>query len=447
MPQSVSQIDVNGRGGPRVVAILTWRLTDRHPASTAGRKEKPIELTETRDLRGGQPCWIADADAAVASDALPDGPVDIAIVGAGVMGAMLADRLATAGREVVLLDRRPPAHGSTAASTALVMWAADVPLTTLSKEIGETEAARRWRRVHRAVCNLAAHIGAAGIDCGRIDRPELYLAGTLLDDAALRAEGAARVKAGLPTTWLDSATVAARFAIAPRDALLAADSFEVDPVRLTLGLLQRARARGARACFPIDVARIQQGPDVVTLQAADGRTIVARHLILAPGYERPNFFLPAAFKVGSSYAIASAPGLTPLWGENAMIWEASSPYLYTRATADGRIIAGGEDEDFADAQQRDALIGEKAGMIRAKLAAMIAVDDVAIDCAWAAAFGSSPDGLPAIGRARNAARIWLASGFGGNGVTFAALAAELITADFAGAPDRDAACFDPYRFG
>ena len=111
------------------------------------------------------------------------------------------------------------------------------------------------------------------------------------------------------------------------------------------------------------------------------------------------------------------------------------------------MIAGGEDEDFDDATRRDALIGEKSGILRSQLASMLGIDDVPVDCVWAAAFGSSPDGLPAIGRARNHDRIWLASGFGGNGVTFAALAAELITADLDGDPDPDAACFDPYRFG
>jgi glycine/D-amino acid oxidase-like deaminating enzyme len=77
---------------------------------------------------------------------------------------------------------------------------------------------------------------------------------------------------------------------------------------------------------------------------------------------------------------------------------------------------------------------------------MIAADNIQTDCVWSAAFGSSPDGLPAVGRTRNHDNLWLASGFGGNGVTFAALAAELIAADFNDKPDRDAACFDPYRF-
>ncbi|WCM28228.1 FAD-binding oxidoreductase [Sphingomonas sp. QA11] len=405
-----------------------------------------MDLTERRDLRGGHPCWVAIDDNTLTSDPIPSDSVDIAIVGAGVMGAMLGERLSGEGRRVLLLDRRPPAHGSTAASTALVMWAADVPLTRLAGTIGMAEAARRWRRVFAAVERLAARIDDAEIECGRIDRPELYLAGTLLDEQALRAEAEARRAAGLPSDYLDAATVAGRFDIAPRAALLSAGSYEVDPVRLTLGLLAKARARGAAACFPFDVARIEQTGGGSMLHGADGRRIEAKTVILAPGYERAVWFLPAAFTVGSSYAIATAPGRAPLWRENAMIWEASSPYLYTRATADGRVIAGGEDEDFDDARQRDALIETKRGTISAKLAAMIAVEDITVDCAWAAAFGSSPDGLPAIGRARNHDNLWLASGFGGNGVSFAALGTELIAAALSGATDPDAECFDPYRF-
>ena len=69
-----------------------------------------------------------------------------------------------------------------------------------------------------------------------------------------------------------------------------------------------------------------------------------------------------------------------------------------------------------------------------------------VACAWAATFGGSPDGLPAIGPVRGEDHVWLAGGFGGNGVTFASLAAELITKALGGAPDPDADAFDPYRF-
>ncbi|MBN8847442.1 MULTISPECIES: FAD-binding oxidoreductase [unclassified Sphingomonas] len=403
-----------------------------------------MELTESRDLRGGQPCWSADGNERVSSDILPEGFVDVAVVGAGVMGAMLAERLSGAGKRVLLLDRRRPAHGSTAASTALVMWSADVPLSHLSARIGLEEAARRWRRVQAAVRQLDQK--ASSLDCGWVARPELYLAGTLLDEAGLRIEEEMRRAAQLPSDFFDGASVAERFGIAPCAALLSRGCYEVDPVKLTLALLARARRHGAAACFPADVTRLEPDREAIRVWTQDGASIRARDVMLATGYERATWFLPPQFTVGSSYAIATPPGYAPLWRENAMIWEASSPYLYARATSDGRVIAGGEDEDFADAHQRDALINAKSGTIRAKLEAMTGRPEIATDCAWAAAFGSSPDGLPAIGRAAGYDHLWLASGFGGNGITFAALATELLAGALDGKPDADSGCFDPYRF-
>ena len=405
-----------------------------------------MKLADRRDLIGGRSCWREEDSRRLQSDPLPAQPVDVAIVGAGVMGAMLAESLTGIGRSVALFDRRHPAHGSTAASTALVMWAADVPLSQLGQEIGAAEAARRWRRVHRAILGLRDRIETLGIDCGWTARPVLYLAGDLLDPEGLQAEADAHSGAGLHSQYLEAEAVGARFGIQPRAGLVSGDSFEVDPVELTLGLLQRAQERGATVSFPVDVLDIHAERDFVRLTSANGDQILARNVILAAGYEAAGWTLPEAFTLGSSFAIATRPGVAPLWSENAMIWEASDPYLYVRTTRDGRVIVGGEDEDTADPDKRDAMIGAKRATLEAKAAAMLGVDELSADCAWAATFGGSPDGLPAIGLMPGTDNIWLASGFGGNGITFAALGTEMILAGLAGMTDADAPCFDPGRF-
>lgn len=397
-----------------------------------------IDLTERHDLRTGTPVWTEHA-APPPSDPLP-AACDVAIVGAGIMGAMLADRLSADGHHVVLVDRRPPGGGSTAASTALVMWEMDVPLTHLARRVGDAEAGARWRRVYDAVERLHAKVRAVG-DAAP-SSPTVYLAGTLLDVDELRAEGELRRRFDLPSRVLPAEAVAERFGIAPRAALVSDGGYGVDPVRVTCGLVARARANGASVSWPVDALRLDGGTLVT-----DRGTIAAKRIVLAGGYERATAFLPPAFALLSSYAIATPPGTAPCWRENAMIWEASDPYLYTRTDAEGRVIAGGEDEDFATPEPlRDRRIAEKSGTIAAKLARMLGVDDIHVDRRWAATFGASPDGLPAIGRARHHDALWLASGFGGNGVSFAALAAELLAAEFAGSPDPMAAAFDPYRF-
>ena len=46
---------------------------------------------------------------------------------------------------------------------------------------------------------------------------------------------------------------------------------------------------------------------------------------------------------------------------------------------------------------------------------------------WAGVFGESPDGLPYIGPVPGRPGVFVALGFGGNGVTFAVVAAELLS--------------------
>ena len=388
--------------------------------------------------------WSTEGDGP-AGDPLPRGRIDVAICGAGVMGAMLAERLAGAGLSVAIVDRRRPAAGSTAASTALVLWEADVPLADLSARIGEAEAARRWRAVRRAVDDLARRIDGEDFEADRIDRPSVYIVGDLLDAEGLKREAALRQEKGFPSVYLAPEETAARFGIAPVACIVSGESYEIDPVKLTLTLLSRATAMGATASFPVDVLALQHEPDGIALETTAG-VLRADHAILATGYERARLYLPPAFDLHASYAIATTPGTAPLWRENAMIWQASESYIYARADAAGRIIAGGGDEPFSDARHRDLLIPEKSAQIASELGKLVGTRIVPHE-RWAAMFGSSPDGLPAIGRAANSERLWLASGFGGNGISFAALASEIIAAELTGAGHADADAFRPYRFG
>ncbi len=401
-------------------------------------------LPHRKQLIGGTPCWVDPDPNPIIGDPLP-ATADIAIVGAGIMGAMVAESLTAAGYGVALLDRREPVTGSTAASTALVMWAADVPLTQLGDRYGAAGAASRWLAVHRAVKDLSDRIAHLQIDCGWIARPDVYLSGNVLGEAGLRAEETARQRVGLPSVYLPKREVSRRFGISPRAALISTDSYEVDPVKLSLGLLDRAQARGATISYRVDVAKLLPGDDGVRLVTTTGRTLAARDVILAAGYEAARWSLPKGFVLGSSFAIATRPGVAPAWHENALLWEASDPYLYARITVDGRIIVGGEDSDTVRPADRNAMISRKRAALENKAAQLLGAD-ISADCAWAATFGRSPDGLPAAGLLPGLGRTWLACGFGGNGIPFAALASRVVTNGISRVADPDAGYFKPDRF-
>ena len=132
--------------------------------------------------------------------------------------------------------------------------------------------------------------------------------------------------------------------------------------------------------------------------------------------------------VMSTWAIATRPQPTALWPQKALIWEASEPYLYARATADGRVICGGEDEDFADTKKRDSLTPLKTRRIERKLHGLLPRLDSRAAMAWTGSFGGSSNGMPTIGAIPGFPRCYAVMGYGGNGITFSMLAAKLITA-------------------
>ena len=112
-----------------------------------------------------------------------------------------------------------------------------------------------------------------------------------------------------------------------------------------------------------------------------------------------------------------------------------------RATADGRVICGGEDEDFADTQKRDALTPHKTQRIERKLHRIFPRPDSRAAVAWTGTFSANPDGMPTIGEIPGYPRCYEVMGYGGNGITFSMLATKLITAAVLGKKVPDAKLF------
>jgi glycine/D-amino acid oxidase-like deaminating enzyme len=167
----------------------------------------------------------------------------------------------------------------------------------------------------------------------------------------------------------------------------------------------------------------------------------ARYAVFATGYEVVKLIRTRGYKVMSTWAMATAPQPARLWPSRCLIWEASDPYLYLRTTLDGRVIVGGEDEEFTDAETRDALTPKKVAAIQRKLGKLMPALDTRPEFAWAGCFGASASGLPAIGVIPGAPRCLAVMGYGGNGITFSVIAAQIIQRTIAGMTDPDAALF------
>jgi len=370
-----------------------------------------------------------------------DAKAEVVVVGMGISGAMIADGLAAQGHDVLMIDRRGPLLGSTPATTALVQYEIDTPLSELIDKIGKEKAERAWRRSRLAVSNLHSHIEQADIRCRMGLRPSLYLAGNALDPGALRKEAEVRRAAGLAADYLTPGDLRERFGIERRGAILSGNNLALDPRMLTSALLLRAVQNKARLYAPVEATKILHSADSVIIATLNGPVIRASHLVLATGYELMEGVPEKGHSVISTWAIATRAQPHIVWPQEALVWEASDPYLYARATYDGRVICGGEDESFTDEEARDALIEQKSARIAQKLGKLFPNIDPTPEFKWAGAFGTTETGLPKIGQIPRKPRIFAVLGYGGNGITFSRIASEMIVSALDGRPDSDADLF------
>jgi glycine/D-amino acid oxidase-like deaminating enzyme len=394
------------------------------------------------DLRHGQPLWLDRPGRGPAARPLVRSlKVDIAVIGGGVSGALVADALLEAGRQVTVFDRLGLVRGSTPASTALLQFELDTPLTALERRLGKADAARAWWRSAGAVGRLRGRIADLAIECDFAERHTAYLPGDVLDTAGLRHEAAARARIGLRSRFIGRAELRRRTGIDRPGAIWSAGNAELDPARLVRGLWRSAARRGARFHAPVDVVGIEPGRRRVRLTTDAGLRIEAAQVVLATGYALAALLAPPGYRVIATWALATRPQARRLWRSRCLIWQAADPYLYCRTTPDGRVVAGGEDEDFADPARRDALLPGKIAAIAGKLERLFPGLDATPEFAWAGCFGESATGLPAIGPVPGAPGCFAVLGFGGNGITFSAIAADIIRRAVLGLPDPDAGLF------
>ena len=380
------------------------------------------------DLRSGCIYWLeTDATRIPAPPLDQDAHCDVAIIGGGITGAMCAYEMTRNGVDVVLLDRRELCHGSTAASTGLLQFEIDTPLSKLRALVGREHADRAYRLCVEAVKSFEPLVEDLDDRCDLIARDSLYLACDPDDVDQLRIDHDARRSIGIEVEFLDSRALADDYGINRPAALRSRPAAEVDPYRLSLALVRRSISRGLRAFASTQVDGYEADDTGVTLRTSLDRRVRARRVIFATGYETPEFFPRDICMIKSTYALAGdASTDLKSWRDRCLIWESGSPYFYARATREQRVMIGGEDEDFADAAARDALIPQKARALVGKFNTLFPSIQLDPQCAWAGTFAQTKDGLPYIGAAREFRNGYFALGYGGNGIVFGLIAARII---------------------
>ena len=383
------------------------------------------------DLKSGYPFWAVSNGLMQAFPPLErDLSCDVAIVGGGISAALVADELVCHGHRVAVLEQRDIGWGSTCASTALLQYEIDTHMTELAGRYGEQAAAQAYlacREALELLHDLSTEV--RGVDFGW--NRSLYYASRRRHVRGLREELRMRQRHGLEVEWLDAQALQADYGLHGHAALLSRQAARIDPYRMTYRLLARCQRRGAGVYDRSRVTAIETGPRRVMLETAGGARVRAGHVVIAAGYASQHWLTRPVARNRSSYAFVSDPmhdeQLGPL--KHTMVWETARPYLYMRSTGDGRIVAGGEDDDIDIPHRRDARVDRKAQRLGKKIGAALPWLSPQPAFAWAGTFAETADGLPFFGaHAEHGPRVLFAMAFGGNGITYSMLGAGILRA-------------------
>ncbi len=354
---------------------------------------------------------------------------DVLVIGAGISGSLVADSLCKAGFEVIILDRRDSAHGSTAASTALLQYEIDTPLRDLIKKVGTDHAVRSYKLCLKAIDDLHKVSKKYPSYSDFTKKPSFQFTSFKSQLKDHQEEFRLRKIHNISSThWLEPKDIKEKFGFTKHGGILSRDGAELDPFKLTHHLIKTHWKKSLRLFDNTEVVDIKHHRNGVTVTADTGYKVQAKKLVIACGYESEKY-LPKKIEIQkTTYAIVSEVlDAKKFWHKNALIWETADPYIYLRTTSDNRILIGGKDDDFYNPKKRALNLPIKVKSLEKSFKELFPKIPFKTDYQWAGTFCGTKDGLPYIGAIKERPHTYFALGFGGNGITFSVIAAKIIT--------------------
>ncbi|KAB1190705.1 MULTISPECIES: FAD-binding oxidoreductase [Haloferax] len=362
-------------------------------------------------------------DTAQSDASLPDGPVDVVVVGAGVVGCAIADALAP-DHDVVVLDKSGVAEGATGRAAGVItptLFYGDLP-----------EVARHANEFFRAFD------GTHGFEFTERRRYD-YVVHDEVDTARDRAADLA--DHGFPVTYLDTDVVESE---APRlnlddfaGAVRYDDAGWVDPYTLATALKRRATDRGASFYLDQQVDAVSSN----TAELADGE-IRAHTVVVAAGFSTPDLLgRPLPIQPYRTQCVVLEP--TEVLDDQFPIGRVGSKHLYFRPEHNGDLLVGGSHDIVSDpagvSTQADESFVKEVALTIPEL--VRGFGDAGLVNGWAGVDSATPDARPILDQVDD---VFVAAGFNGLGILAAPIAAEAIRSQVT----AETAAFDvsPFSF-
>ncbi|MEO7324105.1 MAG: FAD-dependent oxidoreductase, partial [Dokdonella sp.] len=317
--------------------------------------------------------------------------------------------------------------------TALLQYEIDTEMQDLASRYGVDDAVLAYRACAAAIPKLQ-RIAKKFRGLSFQPMRSLYYASRWYHRSRLLGEAALRTEHGFDLAVLDGEQIQNHFGFDAPVGILTAVAAQTDPYQMAHTLLADVVRHGGRVFDRTAMASFSTTRGKVVVSTEANARVRCRHLVIAGGYESQKLLDENVASNRSSYAYITDPlphGAGPL--QDCLVWESARPYLYIRSTDDGRVLVGGEDDAIDIPLKRDAMVMKKAARLEKKAQALFPQMTLTPAFAWAGTFAETADGLPFFGpHEQHGPRVHFAMAYGGNGITYSLIGAELLTETLAG---------------
>ncbi len=382
------------------------------------------------DLTSSEPFWLVKNGIIESFPSLRnDEECDILIIGGGITGSLIAHQCITDGYKTILIDKREIANGSSSATTSMLQYEIDVPLYELTEKIGKEGAEASYQACFDSIEKLEKICKKIKSEAGFAKKESLYFTSLKKDIEVLEKELQARKNAGYNVKWISKEDLEKDYHLYETyGGILSQMGGSVDAFKLVHELLVYNIKKGLKVFDKTEFTDIKFHKDYNEIKLETGAKIKTKKTIFCTGYEATSLIKEKFVDLLSSYAIVSE--VNPDIGDqfpDILVWNTANPYIYLRTTDDGRILIGGEDEEFSNPTKRDKLINKKAKKLEKTFRKYFPTVQFYTDFAWAGTFGETKDGLPYIGEHSDFKNSYFVLGFGGNGITFSVIGMEMVS--------------------
>ncbi|HEY5969189.1 MAG TPA: FAD-dependent oxidoreductase [Chitinophagaceae bacterium] len=341
---------------------------------------------------------------------------DVVIVGGGITGISTAYHLQKAGMNCLLLEAHELCFGTTGGTTAHINTLLDVPYSTIEKNFSKEKSRLVAESVKEAVNTIRDTVYKNNIDCDFKTTSATLFAQTDKQKDELGKISTATGDAGIKNDFINKISIPIKFL----KAMQVDEQAKFNPVRYVYSLAKEFEKAGGVIFQQCRFVSADENENV-SIETSNGK-YSGRFLIYAthipPGVNLLHFrCVPTR-----SYAMAVI--LKNEEYPEDLLYDMYDPYNYYRSQKiDGRkyFIVGGYDHKTAHEENQEYRFLKLESHIRKYF------DVKEIAYKWSSQYYESPDGLPYIGQLPGHDKIFVATGFGGNGMPYSTVAALLLT--------------------